>query len=344
MANKEQYLDRNGVSHFYLLIKNKLTTYFKTLFVSKKDGYDLSQNDFTNELKTKLENMSNGGGGTGSVEGAVLYTEQTLTKEQKTQARENIGASDFDGEWNNLKNKPFGIVGYNYEWDGNTLDKETFSLVDSITFCKISSNILTEDDIIGATVNYYFDGDTTEDVVNQGEALALVKTDAGNLFVVAYGQFPVVIVATTTEEDNFGGMSFSMPTEGIWFIHFVGEKEYTRYIQKVSSIKTIDEYYLPETVVKVDDNGLVPSSQLPSYVDDVVEGYYNSEDNLFYTGSDYSSSITGESGKIYLDLNTNSSYRYGGSIFVKIESSAGLVALTNTEIDEIIASVDSSTE
>ena len=57
MANKEQYLGRDGVSHLYLLTKNKLTTYFKTLFVSKKDGYDLSQNDFTNELKAKLENM-----------------------------------------------------------------------------------------------------------------------------------------------------------------------------------------------------------------------------------------------------------------------------------------------
>ena len=30
--------------------------------------------------------------GGGSAEGAVLYTEQTLTEEQKAQARENIGA------------------------------------------------------------------------------------------------------------------------------------------------------------------------------------------------------------------------------------------------------------
>jgi hypothetical protein len=144
MANKEQFLDRNGVSHFYLLIKNKLTAYFKTLFVSKKDGYDLSQNDFTNELKTKLENMVDGGGG-------------------------------------------------------------------------------------------------------------------------------------------------------------VSE-------------------------------------------DEIVNGYYNAEDYLFYEDAEFSTPITGESDKLYVDVDNNVIYRFSGSIFVQITSYTELTALTNTEIDEIIASVDSSTE
>lgn len=162
MANKEQFLDRNGVSHFYLLIKNKLTTYFKTLFVSKKDGYDLSQNDFTNELKTKLENMDSSGGG---------------------------------------------------------------------------------DKVLG---------------------------DDGK----------------------------------------------------------ISMEYLPDLGI----------------YDDIVEGYFNTEDNLFYKEIALETPIIGENGKMYVDLATNQSYRWSGSIFVKLESSSGLTALTNTEIDEIIASVDSSTE
>lgn len=42
-------------------------------------------------------------------ENAVLYTQQTLTDEQKAQARSNIGAgeSGFSGDYNDLTNKPF---------------------------------------------------------------------------------------------------------------------------------------------------------------------------------------------------------------------------------------------
>lgn len=36
----------------------------------------------------------------------LTYSEQTLTDEQKNQARINIGASDFNGDYNNLNNKP----------------------------------------------------------------------------------------------------------------------------------------------------------------------------------------------------------------------------------------------
>lgn len=162
--NKEQYLGRDGVSHLYLLIKNKLTAFFKTLFVEKRAGYDLSQNDFTNELKAKLENMVDGGSGV--------------------------------------------------------------------------------DDLI---------------------------------------------------DENTGKINVT---------------------------------YLPDLGV----------------YDDVVEGYFNIEDNLFYENAEFTTAITGEDSKLYIDLTENGSYRFGGSMFVKIESSAGLTALTNTEIDEIIASVDSSTE
>jgi hypothetical protein len=43
-----------------------------------------------------IEDRLDSGGGGGSAEGAVLYTEQTLTPEQKAQARENIGAVDAE--------------------------------------------------------------------------------------------------------------------------------------------------------------------------------------------------------------------------------------------------------
>lgn len=71
-------------------------------------------------------------------------------------------------------------------------------------------------------------------------------------------------------------------------------------------------------IATLDSNGLVPTSQLPSYVDDVIEGYlYN---NKFYTTDEHNTEITGEGGKIYIDLTTNSRqvYRWGGSAFAAI--------------------------
>ena len=64
-------------------------------------------------------------------------------------------------------------------------------------------------------------------------------------------------------------------------------------------------------VATLDSSGLVPSSQLPSYVDDVVEGYYI--DSKFYKDEAKATLITGESDKIYVDMATNHSYRYAPS-------------------------------
>ena len=57
----------------------------------------------------------------------------------------------------------------------------------------------------------------------------------------------------------------------------------------------------------------------------------------FYKEADFITAIIGETGKIYVDLSTNISYRYGGTTFVQITSS-DMTALTNAEIDTIVAS------
>jgi len=60
-------------------------------------------------------------------------------------------------------------------------------------------------------------------------------------------------------------------------------------------------------VASLDGTGKVPASQLPSYVDDVLEFA-----NLAaFPG-------TGETGKIYVALDTNKTYRWSGSVYVEI--------------------------
>ena len=71
----------------------------------------------------------------------------------------------------------------------------------------------------------------------------------------------------------------------------------------------------------LDENTKVPSAYLPSYVDDVIEGYYKVLDQLFYKEETYTNKITGESGKIYIDLSTGNTYRWGGTVFAEISKS-----------------------
>ena len=78
----------------------------------------------------------------------------------------------------------------------------------------------------------------------------------------------------------------------------------------------------------LDSNGKVPSSQLPSYVDDVIEGYYYN--NKFYKEESHTTVITGESGKIYTDLGNNKTYRWSGTTYTEISASLALGETSST--------------
>lgn len=56
-------------------------------------------------------------------------------------------------------------------------------------------------------------------------------------------------------------------------------------------------------------NGLIPSSQLPSYVDDVLE---------YTTRAEFPT--TWEKGKIYIDISTDKSWRWSGSTYIEIKA------------------------
>nr|DAF41465.1 MAG TPA: Peptidase [Caudoviricetes sp.] len=83
-------------------------------------------------------------------------------------------------------------------------------------------------------------------------------------------------------------------------------------------------------LAELDDTGKVPAGQLPSYVDDVIEGYKSGAD--FYEDSAHTASkkITGEGGKIYVDLHTNVTYRWSGTAYVEISASLALGETSST--------------
>ena len=86
-------------------------------------------------------------------------------------------------------------------------------------------------------------------------------------------------------------------------------------------------------LAELDANGKVPSEQLPSYVDDVIEGYFNNNNGKFYRNyqnGTYTNEIAGETGKIYIDLLTNKTYRWSGSVFAEISASLALGETSST--------------
>lgn len=72
-------------------------------------------------------------------------------------------------------------------------------------------------------------------------------------------------------------------------------------------------------VAQLDSSGLVPASQLPSYVDDVLE--YNTLSAFPQVG---------ETGKIYVSKDTNLTYRWSGSQYIEISKSLALGETSST--------------
>ncbi len=87
----------------------------------------------------------------------------------------------------------------------------------------------------------------------------------------------------------------------------------------VSQADILDALSAPYGVATLDSGGRVPSAQLPAYVDDVLE---------YATASAFPA--TGESGKIYVALDTNLTYRWGGSAYVEISPSLALGETSST--------------
>ena len=125
------------------------------------------------------------------------------------------------------------------------------------------------------------------------------------------------------------------------------------------SDKVTSKLSQPGGIATLDQDGLVPSIQLPSYVDDVVEGFIKFDTDgtaTFYkvdvsmlteeSGRNISeedkyeeqNKIEGEKSKIYVDLNTSKSYRWSGTTYIEV-SSTDVVEISEAEVKTIWAQV-----
>ena len=120
--------------------------------------------------------------------------------------------------------------------------------------------------------------------------------------------------------------------------------------------QTSDTFHVLLTGSKGAANGVCPlnasakidASFLPSYVDDVIEAYPRSGQtelsSTWLSATSGGSALTPETGKIYVlmasttNYAANSQFRWGGSTYVLLQSGEGISAITNSEIDTIVAS------
>ena len=104
-------------------------------------------------------------------------------------------------------------------------------------------------------------------------------------------------------------------------------------------------------VASLDGDGKVPSSQLPSYVDDVIEAYIVSGATALSAGwlskTSGGSALTPETGVIYVVMTSgeyqNKTYRWGGTTYVEISSAPGQATESSAGIAEIATQAECTT-
>ena len=101
----------------------------------------------------------------------------------------------------------------------------------------------------------------------------------------------------------------------------------------------------PNGLAELDSNGKVPASQLPSYVDDVMDAYATYtvsptgvlQNIKLYTDAEHNTPVVGERDKIYVNVTPGEvsyQFRWSGSQFIHIDSNAIIIGdITGTAYD-----------
>lgn len=94
-------------------------------------------------------------------------------------------------------------------------------------------------------------------------------------------------------------------------------------------------------IASLDEQGVVPSAQLPSYVDDVIDVYATYDKSVegvlsniqLFSNQEKTTPITPESGKIYIDVEGNYQFRWTGTQYATVGAPTVLGEVTGTAYD-----------
>lgn len=169
----------------------------------------------------------------------------------------------------------------------------------------------------GANVTITADASTDTITITSGDTTYETASETVAGIVKLYGSTGNSTDGTMTRKAITDALSGKVPTGRTVNGHAL-TTDVTITAADVSAIPT-SQKGAASGVAELDSTGKVPSSQLPSYVDDVLE-YTN---KASFPG-------TGETSKIYIDKATNLTYRWSGSAYVEISPSLALGETSST--------------
>lgn len=248
--------------------------------VDKETGKGLSTNDYTTSEKTKLAGIATG---------AQVNTITGVKGDSESSYR--------TGEVNITK----GNIGL-----GNVENKSSATIRGELT----SANVT---DALGYTPPQT---DTTYDAMSESEA----KTGTANTAKLISAEVLDAAIENKGYTGNVGtitGITMNGASKGTSGVVDLGTVITAH--QDISGKLDSSLKGAANGLAELDAQGKVPSSQLPSYVDDVIE--YNGQSAF---------PVTGETGKVYVDTSTNKTYRWSGSAYVIIASDLALGETSST--------------
>lgn len=330
------------------LVKDIIGKWFKEdensdLYVVNKtvDGAEVGRNFYTYGGLTAMGKSEGGGGGTGGASSLGQLTNvgdwADATPTEDRLFIQKAGAT----HWSSMKLTDIKVDLSNYYTKSETNSAISKAVVDAVTPVQnLLNNHINNADIhvtlaektLWNKIAGYFAEDSNQDIFVTNKSDGTPRGFYSNSFVSALG---------LNTGGGGGGGGGGMDEDLLWSILGDGDNPdkqiavshltkalspYSTTSQMNTAISEAVKDYIPLSqkgraggVVPLDNDGLISSMYLPSYVDDVLE--YNTFSAL---------PATGESGKIYVTLDTNLTYRWSGTSYVEISKSLALGETADT--------------